>query len=790
MDKKFVEIGYMDSRCEKSMKLLTAEVFEELTHSERVCQTMARIESEQDPEKKSQWKQQLPVVLYQCKMTESGERPSAQNGLAVASGFCMHDWDHMVESPRIFYIKHIAGHERELGVVLSHITPRGEGLRLVTKMQPGESIVECQARMAAQFGMEQFADVAVKDITRLSFLPSHKYVMFLDKEGLFSADIQNEDVLTDGRNGNLLEKYASTDPENVDPRGADCQNGHLLQSTDCQNANPREAERQNADLPQQSVAENFTYNGIKYSSIIEALLKRLATQGTPKEGERNNVLFMLARELRHICEYNFNTIYMLVTPYFGTLQDAEIRKTIGSAIATNGRTITPLMRGVLNELRNENDELGDDAETLELAKLPKLSAVEEMILSHYPKHLRAQVFMAMLPIWGVYGTNIRFDYMDGRENSLSFMTAVVGKSGSGKAFAAHLFEQMTLRIRIQDALERQKGDEYVAICNKASDDSEKPDDPRPKVKIYGDDITTNQLLEYLDNLKGEHGLQFTEEVARLQKAKRTIYGDNDDLYCKAFDNGVGGKESKSKMTRNIKIPIYLNTLFCGTPGAMHKFYSNPEGGLNNRIIYAFMPKVRMKGFPRYEMFTEKERACFEAICDALSQAGKDGSKVKLPWLEKDILLIKNRWDKEDDENPDEVWYDLGKRSLVVAMRVGVLEWFLRGCPSDEKEIREIGKVVKWMADAMRQGVYAFCGQAYEELNEVDNALQMNQSRMGKNKKLFSLLAEDFTTQDLISLRIQNGGNASVAMVISRWIADGLIRKVGNGRYQKVIQAVA
>ena len=164
--------------------------------------------------------------------------------------------------------------------------------------------------------------------------------------------------------------------------------------------------------------------------------------------------------------------------------------------------------------------------------------------------------------------------------------------------------------------------------------------------------------------------------------------------------------------------------------------------------------------------------------------------MKLPWLEKDILLIKNRWDKEDDENPDEVWYDLGKRSLVVAMRVGVLEWFLRGCPSDEKEIREIGKVVRWMADAMRQGVYAFCGQAYEELNEVDNALQMNQSRMGKNKKLFSLLAEDFTTQDLISLRIQNGGNASVAMVISRWIADGLIRKVGNGRYQKVVIACA
>ncbi len=779
MDKKFIQIGYMDSRLEKSMKLLTAEGFEQLINSEKVRETMARIKAETDQEKKSQWKQQLPVILFACQMTENGERPSAQNGLAVESGFCIHDWDHMPESPRLFYIKNIAGHEHELGIVLVHITPRGEGLRLVTVLGEGEKISECQARIAAQFGMEQFADEKIKDITRLSFLPGNEYLMFWDKKGLFER--QRPTPLS--REG--LSSLGCESPQREEvlklPQAADTQHGNMSETR---------ANSSNGNTAQQNIADSFSYNGIKYSSIIEALLKRLATQGVAKVGERNNVLFALVRELRHICEYNFQTVYMLTAPYFEGLPDGEIRRTIGSAIATNGRTITPMMRGVLSELKNESIDQQEDTEVVQLAKLPKLSAVEEMILAHYPKHLRAQAFMSMLPIWGLYGTHIRFDYMDGRENSLSFMTAVVGKSGSGKAFAAHLFEQMTQRIRVQDALERRKADEYLAICNKASDDSEKPDDPRPRVRIYGDDITTSQFLEYLDNLKGEHGIQFTEEVARLQKAKRTIYGDNDDLYCKAFDNAIGGKESKSKQTRNIRIPIFLNTLFCGTPGAMHKFYSNPEGGLNNRILYAFMPKVRMKGFPHYEKFTDTERAQFEEVCDRLTQAGKDGNKVQLPWLEKNILLIKNKWDKEDDENPDEVWYDLGKRSLVVAMRVGVLEWFLRGCPTDEKQIAEIGKVVKWTAEAMRQSVYTFCGKAYEEINEVDNALQQSQTRMSKNKKLFSLLANDFTTQDLIALRLQNGANAQVAMVLSRWVADGLVRKVGDGRYQKVMQAAA
>lgn len=759
----FIKIGYMDCRLEKSMKTLTAEALEQLLTSEKVRETIAHIEAETDQEKKSQWKQQLPVVLFACQMTENGERPSAQNRLALESGFCLHDWDHMTESPRLFYSKNIAGREQELNIVLAHITPRGEGLRLVTVLNEGEQIAECQQRLAAQFGMEQFADAKIKDITRLSYLPSKEYVLYLDEKGLF------EHTLSPQKETVWAETTASSQKA----------------------AAPQQADSQNGIVVQQNIAETFSYNGIKYSSIIEALEKRLATQGVVMEGERNNVLFMLVRELRHICEYNFQTVYMLTAPYFATLPDAEIRKTIGSAIATNGRTITPMMRGVLSELKNESIDQQDDTEVVQLAKLPKLSAVEEMILSHYPKHLRAQAFMAMLPIWGLYGTHIRFNYMDGRENSLSFMTAIVGKSGSGKAFAAHLFEQMTQRIRVQDALERQKADEYLAICNKASDDSEKPDDPRPRVRIYGDDITTSQFLEYLDNLKGEHGIQFTEEVARLQKAKRTAYGDNDDLYCKAFDNAVGGKESKSKQTRNIRIPIFLNTLFCGTPGAMHKFYNNPEGGLNNRIIYAFMPKVRMKGFPRYEKFSDAERAQFEEVCDRLIEAGKDEQKVQLPWLEKDITLLKNKWDKEDDENPDEVWYDLGKRSLVVAMRVGVLEWYLRGCPTDEKQIRDIGKVVKWMAETMRQGVYTFCGKEYEEIKEIDNAFQQqNQTRQTKNKKLFSLLSDHFTTQDLIALRLQNGGNTNVKMVLCRWVADGIIRKVGDGRYQKMVQDVA
>jgi len=758
----FTKLGYMETCFANSMKELTPEVLEQLTTSEMVKSTMSRIEAEPNSEKKNKIKSELPVVLFACQMTENGERPDRDNGLLVPSGFCIHDWDHMAEDPRSFYLANIAGREEELHIVFAHVSPRGEGLRLVTVLTAGETIIQCQERLASLFGMNQKADKKIKDISRLSFLPSKDYVLYLNNEGLFQHECDAEVM-----------------PQSSVPATP-------VQST----PEKTKTEIMVTTLPQNPVAESMMFEGIKFSAIIVELLKRIATQGKPCEGERNNDLFMLVRELRHICSYNFQMVYMLVAPYFPGLQDAEIRRTISNAIDTNGRTITPVMRGVISQLKNENIDLGDDSNSIQLPKLPKLSAIEEMIISHYPKHLRSQVYLAMLPIWGVYGTHVRFDYMDGRENSLSFMTSVVGKSGSGKAFAAHLFDQMTKRLREADAIERQKADQYLAMCNKTSDNNEKPDDPRPRVRIYSDDITTSQLVEYLDNNKGEHGIQFTEEIARLLKAKRTIYGDNDDLYCKAFDNGIGGKESKSKLTRNIRIPIYLNTLFCGTHAAMHKFYNNPEGGLNNRVIFNFMPNVRLKGFPHYSKFTEEEQAQFDEVCDRLMEAGKDGKKIELPWLEKVIMSIKTKWDKEDDENPNEVLYDLGKRSLVVAMRAGTLEWLLRGCPEGWQQQREIAKVVRWVADAMREGVYTFCGEAYEQINESDNAYQMRQQRRSKNKKLFSLLGDQFTVQELVTLRVQNGDSSDVRMVLSRWVSDGYAQKVSEGVYKKIPQLVA
>ncbi len=768
MRKNYMSLGYMDSKLSHKVKHLTAEMFHALTKSVLVTNLANQISAEPDQEKKNLLKQQLPVAMYACQMPADGVRPKNDN--AQASGLCIHDYDHLPQDVSVLYAEKIAGREEALGIMLAHVTPRGEGMRLVTTMNAGESIAQCQERMAEQLNLVEYADRSIKDLVRLSFIPAEKGVLFCNDQ-MFAMEAPQEEAV-------------------------ECAEIYLGEQN---NEAPAPTPQPAPEAPQMLLAEAFKYEGIKFSRIITELLNRIATSGQPKTGERNIDLFTLVLHLRYLTDYNFEQTRMLVSPYFAELPDAEIRRTINSAINTTGRTMTPTMRGILSQLKMEQSG-AEDNKRMELQRMPKMPPMIQMMMRHYPKAVRNLVPFVALPILGTYGTHIRFRYLDNRVNSLSFMTAVVGKSGRGKAFATHIYDNLMKPLAEWDAEERKKAQDYQQMVARRKQDEDYPADPHAKIRIFSDDTTTSQMLEYLDNLGGEHGMQFTEEVNRIVKARRARYSDNDDLYCKAFDNGVGGKESKNQLTRNIRIPIFLNTLFCGTYNSMHALYNNPEGGLNNRVIFAALPEVRTKGVPRYEDYTEEEWRQIEPMLWALWQAGtmeqEDGIEVDdlrsvhqgnkefaFPFLDKAINSWIGKCDKEDDENPDETWRDLANRAAVIGYRAGVLFWFLWGCPQDEKTLRLIAREAIWVAESARTLCYNFCGDEYDKINAKEN--DQPKGRMTKNKKLLSVLPDTFTIQDVINLRRQNGDSPDVYMVLARWRADGLVLKATDGIYTKV-----
>ena len=128
---------------------------------------------------KSQLKKQLPVITPHATF-KNGRR---KNDEAIPSGLAMYDIDHMAD-PRAKW-EEIEPRKEELGIMLAHISPSTEGLRLIFDMQQGHTLAQAQAWMAQQLGDTEY-DACVKDYARCSFLVPRAYILYMNEEGLFA----------------------------------------------------------------------------------------------------------------------------------------------------------------------------------------------------------------------------------------------------------------------------------------------------------------------------------------------------------------------------------------------------------------------------------------------------------------------------------------------------------------------------------------------------------------------------------------------------------------------------
>ena len=133
------------------------------------------------PPPKSQIKaDNLPVVCFHASFSD-GYR---HNQSAVPSGLSIYDVDHLTYDPRAYYMNKVAGRESELGISFAHVSPSGEGIRLVFEMPKGMSLAEAQGWMAKQLDDDTY-DGSVKDMARCSFVVCRDYVLYYDEEELF-----------------------------------------------------------------------------------------------------------------------------------------------------------------------------------------------------------------------------------------------------------------------------------------------------------------------------------------------------------------------------------------------------------------------------------------------------------------------------------------------------------------------------------------------------------------------------------------------------------------------------
>ena len=88
-------------------------------------------------------------------------------------------------------------------IVLVHVTPSSEGLRLVFIIPDGMSLADAQKWMSQQLGDEEY-DVCVKDLARPSFIVPEDYILFINNEELFKERIDTYSLAGDCKSPECL----------------------------------------------------------------------------------------------------------------------------------------------------------------------------------------------------------------------------------------------------------------------------------------------------------------------------------------------------------------------------------------------------------------------------------------------------------------------------------------------------------------------------------------------------------------------------------------------------------
>ena len=208
-----MKFGISNNVKSRVVRECTPELFHQAMRSELVAEVCAEIADglerlrrgeltkEEYDTLKAGLKKRLPIFTPHATF-RNGRRLNAD---AIPSGLSMYDVDH-IPDPRGYYDEKVRGREAELGIVLAHVTPSTEGLRLLFVIpRAGMAPDEAQRWMSARLG-DAVYDGAVKDLARCSFLVPREYVLYLDEERLFGNEelrMKNEECPADGENSSF-----------------------------------------------------------------------------------------------------------------------------------------------------------------------------------------------------------------------------------------------------------------------------------------------------------------------------------------------------------------------------------------------------------------------------------------------------------------------------------------------------------------------------------------------------------------------------------------------------------
>jgi hypothetical protein len=764
-----VRAKYVADTCREIADLMKQRI--EKVEQQLAASTEPGERAELEKQEKALWeevaamKKRLPAFCFQAHFKD-GRR---KNASAEKSGLCMLDIDD-VERVRDTFAE-TSDRLATLGVVLVHVTPSTHGLRYVFRIPEGKDITQAQVWFAHQLGIAQY-DGCTKDLARISFAVPEKYILFLDEAGLFGEGIKQEG------------QQVAEDTSHL---------SHVSNVSNVKSTSDTEKCIGNQSAGNQSAGDEMNFKGIPFTLIIQRLLLNIGVDGEPVEGERNTTLFALVRQLRYICDFSLERL-MQVVPRWG-MSEQEVEQTVQSALSTVRRMdMPPHLAQALRQLEEQQAESAVNKQTKYVRLPERLPRLLELLTKSYPEEYRATILLASLPILGTLATHARSIYFDGAEHSPSFLTCVVAPQASGKSCTRKLVDLLLGNLQQQDNMEREKERKWMEEKRARKNSKQQPEDPRAKIRIVPATISNAMLFKRLDCSEGEHLFTYAEEIDTLSKGRKSgSWSQKDDIMRQAFDNSICGQDYMSDNSWSAMVQVYYNTLVCGTPIAVHRYYNDVEGGLVSRVCFSQLPDMLGAQIPVFGRLTADEVAEVKAWAEKLMKIGMAESaaegEAKASSVVYELPRVKEaiwNWMEarrleylETQENPA---LDIfRRRSAVIGFRAGLIATIL----CDEKETDEVVNFATWVADYVLSQQLDLFGEEMNRLMLASEDITQRQQVSLNYQSLLSSLPEEFTLEQLVELRMQAGYRSPVRQVIWRWTRNRIVEKVDAHSYRKI-----
>ena len=742
---------------------LTQQRWTELTTSELVNRAVWDFQHGDAKAKK-----RLPAVMWQASFNGKARK----NENAVPSGLYMLDLDHLEGNTAQIASTFMAKVD-ECGIMLIHTTPSGHGLRVVARMMAAQSfstIGEYQLWLAAQLGFApEQVDTATHDLARMSFVPPENYVHFMDGR-IFTMDSE-----------------CTIKPQN-----------NVAPSPSVAKSTPHPTTTADTTTPASADGTLQThYQGIPLTDIAKRLIENLFDTEIC-EGNRNSSLYKLARVFRYVCDFNPQVMAAAI-PHYG-LADSEVMEICRNTINTFRRTdMPPELREVIAELReeqedaeSENEDTGEQKKlSLSLSdyqkNLPPLPPLFREFVKVCPPDFKAVQIVSMLPVVGTLCTHIRSSYLDGNEQSPSFITVVTAPQASGKSFARNMYNTLTARIQEQDATNRAIEESYRQELKKAKNAKEQPEDPRACIRLLPPSVSIAKLLQRLDYARQKHLLTFAEEIDTLTKSNRSgAWAQKSDIYRNAFDNAEYGQDYMSDASYSTIVRVYYNLLILGTPRAVNRFFNDIEDGLVSRVLFAELPSQAGKRMPQFGRFSANAAKRVDAIVERLMQMQ---DCYELEYLNKaiDNWLEQRRIDFLRTQNMAlEIFR---RRAAVIGFRAGLVAVACYEAAiavvDDNHSFRANHRVKAFALWVANYALTALLNRFGEKMEEVQRETSPRQRTAYAD--LYAAMAVTFTSDDLRMATKRYGSQSPTKQILYRWRQNDMIENVDgvNGVYKKI-----